>query len=47
MDSRFIKVLIVAAVAIYVIAPDLVAGPVDDIIAVLLGAAAMRRQSEC
>lgn len=47
MNKAFVKALIIAAVAIYVAAPDLLTGiAIDDIIAVLVGAAAIRKQNE-
>lgn len=46
MNKTFIKALIIAAVSIYVVAPDLLPGiAIDDIIAVLMGVAAIRKQN--
>ena len=35
-DKRF-KMLVIVAVVVYALAPDLVPGPVDDIIVMILG----------
>ena len=43
MNNKTIKILLLIVTIVYVFAPDLMPGPVDDIIVILLNLAAQRR----
>lgn len=43
MNNKTVKMLIFIFMLIYVVAPDLFPGPVDDLIVILLGIAAQKK----
>lgn len=46
-NNTFAKILIGVVVFLYVIAPDLLPGPIDDIFAILIGTGLIKKQSTC
>lgn len=43
MNNKIVKLLIFAIMVVYVVSPDLFPGPVDDILMILLGMAAQKK----